>query len=68
MPLEFPSVVDAVECAVIVQEVMTHRNEGDPRGPAHAAGALSSGFEIRGGRRFQIRNRETRLRDQSIPW
>jgi class 3 adenylate cyclase len=26
--LEFPSVVDAVECAVAVQEVMTQRNEG----------------------------------------
>lgn len=28
--LEFPSVVDAVECAVAVQEVMAHRNEGVP--------------------------------------
>src|SRR5262244_884438 len=28
--LEFPSVVDAVECAVAVQEVMVQRNEGVP--------------------------------------
>jgi TolB-like protein/Tfp pilus assembly protein PilF len=28
--LEFPSVVDAVECAVAVQEVMAQRNEGLP--------------------------------------
>jgi TolB-like protein/class 3 adenylate cyclase/Tfp pilus assembly protein PilF len=28
--LEFPSVVDAVECAVAVQAVMTERNEGVP--------------------------------------
>jgi TolB-like protein len=28
--LEFPSVVDAVECAVAVQAVMTQRNEGIP--------------------------------------
>jgi class 3 adenylate cyclase len=28
--LEFPSVVDAVECAVAVQAVMDHRNEGVP--------------------------------------
>jgi TolB-like protein/class 3 adenylate cyclase len=28
--LEFPSVVDAVECAVAVQAVMTQRNEGVP--------------------------------------
>ena len=28
--LEFPSVVDAVECAVAVQAVMTQRNEGMP--------------------------------------
>jgi len=30
--LEFPSVVDAVECAVAVQAVMTERNEGVPVG------------------------------------
>jgi len=30
--LEFPSVVDAVECAVAVQAVMTDRNEGVPVG------------------------------------
>src|ERR1700692_122709 len=29
--LEFPSVVDAVECAVAVQKVMTERNEGLPQ-------------------------------------
>src|SRR4030095_15454017 len=29
--LEFPSVVDAVECAVAVQEVMAQRNEGVPQ-------------------------------------
>ena len=29
--LEFPSVVDAVECAVAVQAVMAHRNEGIPQ-------------------------------------
>src|SRR6516225_194574 len=29
--LEFPSVVDAVECAVAVQTVMTERNEGVPK-------------------------------------
>lgn len=29
--LEFPSVVDAVECAVAVQEVMAKRNEGVPQ-------------------------------------
>src|SRR5262249_9717470 len=29
--LEFPSVVDAVECAVAVQAVMDQRNEGVPR-------------------------------------
>ena len=29
--LEFPSVVDAVECAVAVQEVMAQRNEGIPQ-------------------------------------
>src|SRR6266576_1684743 len=29
--LEFPSVVDAVECAVAVQVVMAQRNEGVPR-------------------------------------
>src|SRR6476620_6492985 len=28
--LEFPSVVDAVECAVAVQDVMAQRNEGVP--------------------------------------
>src|SRR5436190_15781344 len=28
--LEFPSVVDAVECAVAMQAVMTERNEGVP--------------------------------------
>src|SRR6201987_1495801 len=28
--LEFPSVVDAVECAVAVQEVMAERNQGVP--------------------------------------
>src|SRR5262244_1447566 len=28
--LEFPSVVDAVECAVAVQEVVAQRNEGVP--------------------------------------
>jgi TolB-like protein len=30
--LEFPSVVDAVECAVAVQAVMAQRNEGVPQG------------------------------------
>jgi TolB-like protein len=30
--LEFPSVVDAVECAVAVQDVMAERNEGVPEG------------------------------------
>ena len=30
--LEFPSVVDAVECAVAVQTVMAQRNEGVPQG------------------------------------
>jgi class 3 adenylate cyclase len=30
--LEFPSVVDAVECAVAVQAVMAERNEGIPQG------------------------------------
>src|SRR3974390_2633400 len=30
--LEFPSVVDAVECAVAVQAVMAERNEGVPAG------------------------------------
>jgi TolB-like protein/class 3 adenylate cyclase/tetratricopeptide (TPR) repeat protein len=30
--LEFPSVVDAVECAVAVQAVMAERNEGVPQG------------------------------------
>ena len=30
MLLEFPSVVDAVECAVAVQAVMTQRNQGVP--------------------------------------
>lgn len=30
--LEFPSVVDAVECAVAVQNVMAQRNEGVPEG------------------------------------
>jgi class 3 adenylate cyclase len=29
--IEFPSVVDAVECAVAVQTVMTERNEGIPK-------------------------------------
>src|ERR1700689_3999384 len=29
--IEFPSVVDAVECAVAVQTVMTERNEGSPQ-------------------------------------
>jgi len=29
--LEFPSIVDAVECAVAVQAVMTQRNEGIPQ-------------------------------------
>jgi class 3 adenylate cyclase len=29
--LEFPSVVDAVECAVAVQAVMAQRNEGVPQ-------------------------------------
>src|SRR5215831_15419284 len=29
--LEFPSVVDAVECAIAVQAVMAQRNEGVPR-------------------------------------
>jgi class 3 adenylate cyclase len=29
--LEFPSVVDAVECAVAVQAVMTQRNQGIPQ-------------------------------------
>ncbi|MBR1236405.1 adenylate/guanylate cyclase domain-containing protein [Bradyrhizobium sp. AUGA SZCCT0182] len=29
--LEFPSVVDAVECAVVVQAVMAQRNEGIPQ-------------------------------------
>ena len=29
--LEFPSVVDAVECAVAVQAVMTERNDGIPQ-------------------------------------
>src|ERR1700758_4322102 len=29
--LEFPSVVDAVECAVAVQTVMAQRNEGIPQ-------------------------------------
>src|SRR5215468_7007560 len=29
--LEFPSVVDAVECAVAVQAVMADRNEGTPQ-------------------------------------
>src|SRR6188472_4552668 len=29
--LEFPSVVDAVECAIPVQEVMAERNEGTPQ-------------------------------------
>jgi class 3 adenylate cyclase len=33
--IEFPSVVDAVECAVAVQTVMSERNEGIPR-PANA--------------------------------
>ncbi len=31
MLLEFPSVVDAVECAVAVQAVMVQRNEGIPQ-------------------------------------
>ena len=31
MLLEFPSVVDAVECAVAVQAVMNQRNEGVPQ-------------------------------------
>ena len=31
MLLEFPSVVDAVECAVAVQAVMAQRNEGIPQ-------------------------------------
>src|SRR5450631_1248813 len=35
--LEFPSVVDAVECAVAVQAVMAERNQGVPEDPAHAA-------------------------------
>src|SRR5271154_4811870 len=30
--IEFPSVVDAVECAVAVQAVMAERNEGIPQG------------------------------------
>src|SRR6185295_2948449 len=30
--LEFPSVVDAVECSVAVQAVMAQRNEGVPSG------------------------------------
>src|ERR1700722_1391240 len=29
--IEFPSIVDAVECAVAVQKVMTERNEGIPQ-------------------------------------
>jgi TolB-like protein len=29
--LEFPSVVDAVECAVVMQEVMAERNQGVPQ-------------------------------------
>src|SRR6201993_1963107 len=29
--LEFPSVVDAVECAVAVQAVMAERNQGAPK-------------------------------------
>ena len=31
MLLEFPSVVDAVECAAAVQAVMTERNQGVPQ-------------------------------------
>ena len=34
--LEFPSVVDAVECAAAVQAVMAQRNNGVPQFPAHA--------------------------------
>ena len=34
--LEFPSVVDAVECAVAVQAVMDQRNEGVPVGSPNA--------------------------------
>lgn len=45
--LEFPSVVDAVECAVAVQEVMAQRNEGLP-GDRQTSGPKSlSSFRIR---------------------
>jgi hypothetical protein len=35
--LEFPSVVDAVECAVAVQAVMAERNNGVPVPPGYSA-------------------------------
>ena len=43
MLLEFPSVVDAVECAVAVQAVMAQRNEGVPliAGCSTGSGSIS---------------------------
>jgi class 3 adenylate cyclase len=38
--LEFPSVVDAVDCAVAVQEVMAQRNEGVPTGRGNCLGSV----------------------------
>src|ERR1700745_1657841 len=34
--LEFPSVIDASECAIAMQTVMAERNEGNPAGSANA--------------------------------
>ena len=36
--LEFPSVVDAVECAIAIQSLMVERNAGAPEGERRIAG------------------------------
>ncbi len=41
---EFPSVINATECAVEIQTVMATRNEGECRAPSEAGRRMAAGI------------------------